>query len=223
MYKLLVQIVKFLLSWNVKVNVKGKENIPEKGPVIICINHVNLLDPLFIMFAINRDLWAMAASSYAKNPFVLLFLKMGRAILVNRGTDDQEALNKALKILQDSKFLGVSPEGTRSQSGILQRGKFGPAYLAGLSNASILPVGIVGSKDATKKIFRKKVIVEVVVGKYFKLQRIDNLVNKTRLVRSDTDIKQTMLVLRDWRDITNTQIMPRIAELLPEEMRGEFA
>jgi len=39
---------------------------------------------------------------------------------------------------------------------------------------------------------------------------------------TEEDKKNTMIFLRKWRDVTNSQIMPRIAQLIPKGMRGDF-
>ena len=175
----LMRVVKFLLSFRLKVNVIGKENIPEEGPVIVCFNHTDILDPLYIMFALMRDMWALVASSYSKNIIIRFFSMTGKAILVDRNTTDMNALNKSIEVLKTGKFLGVSPEGTRSKDGSLGEGKFGPSYLAAMTDSTILPLGIVGSYGASKRMLTqsllKKVEVTVNIGKSFKLKDIEDL------------------------------------------------
>ena len=93
----LMRVVKFLLSFRLKVNVIGKENIPEKGPVIVSFNHTDILDPLYIMFALMKDMWALKASSYRNNIIVKFFSMTGKAILVDRNTTDMNTLNKSIR------------------------------------------------------------------------------------------------------------------------------
>lgn len=222
----LMRVVKFLLSFRLKVNVIGKENIPEEGPVIVCFNHTDILDPLYIMFALMRDMWALVASSYSKNIIIRFFSMTGKAILVDRNTTDMNALNKSIEVLKTGKFLGVSPKGTRSKDGLLHKGKFGLGYLAGMTDSTILPLGLVGSFGASirmlKQSLMKKVEVTVNIGKPFKLKGIDDLKKDLPQGSTEEDKKNTMIFLRKCRDVTNSQIMPSIADLLPKEMRGDF-
>lgn len=223
MFILLMRTLKLLFSIRLKVKVIGKENIPEKGPVVICFNHTDLLDPAYIIFAIMKDMWALVGSTHRANFIVKFFTKTGRSILVDRDTVDITALDKAMEILRAGKFLGVSPEGTRSKDGILHKGKFGPAYLAGMTDSLILPLGLSGSFGASKAMLKRKVEVTVRIGEPFKLVDIDELKKDLPQGTSEEDKKKTMVILRQWRDVTNSQIMPKVAQLLPEDIRGEFS
>ena len=222
----LMRILKLLLSFRLKVNVIGRENIPENGPVVVCFNHTDILDPLYIMFALMKDMWALVASSYSENIFVRFLHKMGKVILVDRSTVDMDALNKSIVVLKAGKFLGVSPEGTRSKDGLLRKGKFGLGYLAGMTDSTILPLGIVESFKASKKMLKQnlkqKIEVTVNIGEPFKLVNIEDLKSGFPQETTEEDKKNTMIFLRKWRDVTNSQIMPRIAQLIPKGMRGDF-
>ena len=122
--------------------------------------------------------------------------------------------------------MGISPEGTRSKDGLLHKGKFGLGYLAGMTASTILPLGLVGSYRASKRMIKqslmKKVEVTVNIGKPFKLKDIDDLKKDLPQgnTREDREIKRIILVKGG--EATNTQIMPKIAKLLPQEMRGKF-
>jgi len=105
-----MRVVKFLLSFRLKVNVIGKENIPEEGPVIVCFNHTDILDPLYIMFALMKDMWALTASSYRNNIIVKFFSMTGKVILIDRNKVDLEALEKSTNILKAGKFWGYLPK-----------------------------------------------------------------------------------------------------------------
>jgi 1-acyl-sn-glycerol-3-phosphate acyltransferase len=212
MYKFLVQVLEFL-SRKLKlleIAVVGDKNLPLTGPAIVCFNHTDLLDSLIMILAIKRDLWGLAASNYKYNPFIFVFWLMGKAILIDRGEIDRKALNKALNVLRSGGFLGVSPEGTRSKDGTLKMGKAGVAFLAKAAkskNLLIVPVGVIGSYGAFKNLFRKTTRVTVVIGEPFMLN----------LAEGSKEKASSQLV-----GIVNKQIMPKIAELLTEDMRGEF-
>ena len=222
----LMRVVRLLFSFRLRVNVIGRENIPKNGPVIVCFNHTDILDPLYIIFALMKDMWALVASSYSKNIIIRFFSMTGKVVLVDRNTTDMNALNKSIEILKAGKFLGVSPEGTRSKDGLLRKGKFGLGYLAGMTDSTILPLGLVGSYGASKRMLKqnlwKKVEVTVNIGKPFKLEGIEELKNELTQETTEEDKKNIMIILRKWRDVTNSQIMPKIAELLPTGMRGDF-
>lgn len=72
------------------IHVIGVENIPKKGPVIICGNHANqFIDPMVIMSYCNRDIsFTMAASSY-KKPVVGQLARSVKVIPVKRPEDSK--------------------------------------------------------------------------------------------------------------------------------------
>ena len=76
LYKIVKVISYLLLHLLYKVTVKGTENIPDKGPVIICANHIGLLDPFLIGCHIYRKLSFMAKAELFKNKLsaMMLFL-----------------------------------------------------------------------------------------------------------------------------------------------------
>ena len=54
----------------------------------------------------------------------------------------QAALDAALELLRDGRFLGFFPEGTRSPDGRLYRGRSGIGYLVLRSGAPVIPVAM---------------------------------------------------------------------------------
>lgn len=61
----------FLFKIFIKIEVEGKKNLPEKGPLIIASNHKSILDPLILMVILPYYITFLAAS--------YLFKKIGRA------------------------------------------------------------------------------------------------------------------------------------------------
>jgi 1-acyl-sn-glycerol-3-phosphate acyltransferase len=43
-----------------RIRIIGQKNIPEKGPVLLCSNHISELDMLFIGYRIRRTIHWMA-------------------------------------------------------------------------------------------------------------------------------------------------------------------
>lgn len=121
----------------------GHGNIPPEGPVILCSNHVSLLDPPTVGIALHRKVHFMAKAELFRIPlFGGLIRKLG-AFPVNRGGVSRESIRLALQLLRDGNVMGVFPEGTRSSAG--SAGKKGAASLALKSGAAVIPVTITGS------------------------------------------------------------------------------
>lgn len=181
--------------------------IPERGPLIIAMNHVNFLDaPILISRLYPREVVSLAKKETWDNVFVGALASLFGAIPLDREISDLGALRRALAVLEGGGILLVAPEGTRGRSGVLRTGRQGIASLALRSGAPILPVGFIGLErfgPSIKKFRRAEVRVRI--GEAFRLLKPALEGAKTARLRA---IEEIML---------------RIAELLPEEMRGPYA
>jgi 1-acyl-sn-glycerol-3-phosphate acyltransferase len=194
-----------LFSWKVK----GRENIPSTGPLILITNHVNLVDPFFLIFSFPRWINFMAKEELFRSPFLRFWLRWAGALPIRRGGkvgDKQKILKSAKETLEKGLILGMFPEGGRSHDGKLKKGKSGSAVIASKTNVPLLPVGIVGT-DQIKSIswLWKRPHIVVNIGKPFKLPSNNN--NKMS--------KPQMQLL-------TTQLMREIAALLPPEYQGAY-
>ena len=73
------------------------------------------------------------------------------AFPVKRLAFDREAFHTSFEILNTGNALGLFPEGTRSNDGIMGEGKKGIGFIAAESRAPILPIALSG----TNKIIQK--------------------------------------------------------------------
>ena len=156
--------VKIVFAIFYRVEVVGKENVPESGPLILCANHNGELDMFFIGYKINRLVRYMAKEELFKNPFLAKFITWLGAFPVKRGKADVEAIKTSLRILENNEVLGIFPEGTRMKNKDAKsvRIKPGVALLAQKSGAPIIPVAVTGKYRPFSKI-------KVVFGKPFTL------------------------------------------------------
>ncbi|MFZ5989779.1 MAG: lysophospholipid acyltransferase family protein [Bacillota bacterium] len=147
-----------------RVQIKGREHIPEKGAAVLCANHIGELDMFFIGYRIKRLVRYMAKEELFKIPLLSPFIKWLGAFPIKRGKADVEAIKTALKLLQDGHIVGIFPEGTRmkKKTGKTVRVKPGAALLAQKSGAPILPVAVSGKYRPFSKI-------KIVFGKPFSL------------------------------------------------------
>ena len=145
-----------------RMEVFGRENIPEEGPVVIASNHLSLLDPPILGAAATRKIHFMAKSELFKPAlFGALIRKLG-AFPVKRGEMDREAIKTGLTILKENKVLAVFPEGTRSKDGELGRAG-GGAFMMGVKRkAKIVPACIYGTDISRHPGWPK---VRVIFGK----------------------------------------------------------
>jgi 1-acyl-sn-glycerol-3-phosphate acyltransferase len=187
----------------VHVRVQGRENLPTSGPYIIVSNHINWKDPPLISIALDRSVRYMAKIQAFSYPVLGYILRATGAFPVRRGEGDRRALVMALRVLEGGQILGFFPEGHRSESGALLRGKPGLGFLASrVPDIPLVPIAMIGTKQPLLRlIFGGHVVLRV--GRPF---RFAGLTQDER---------------RDGQAVTDA-VMRRIAPLLPDEMRGAY-
>lgn len=136
----------FLINIYLKIihhwKIKGKDNVPKEGKLIVVSNHVSYLDPPIVGCAINRKLHFMAKEELFEKKWFGFILKLIGSFPVKRGTPDKSAIRNSLKVLKEEKVLCMFPEGTRMKKGKLGEAKPGVILIALMSKSPILPVGI---------------------------------------------------------------------------------
>ncbi|WDV47809.1 lysophospholipid acyltransferase family protein [Clostridiaceae bacterium M8S5] len=140
-----------------RVEVKNADKIPNEGNLIICGNHISLLDPVIVATICPRQIKYMAKKELF-NIFLLrkAFRWLG-AFPVDRSKADISAVKNALKILKNKEVLGIFPEGTRVKSQDINNAKAGISMIAIKSKSPIVPVFI----DTKYRLFGK---IRVTVG-----------------------------------------------------------
>jgi len=129
--------------------IEGRDNVPEHGPAIIAPNHLSFCDSVFVPAALPRRVWAIGKGEYMDSwKTKHLFPAMGMIPVDRSGGDAaQAALDTAASVLDSGHLFMVYPEGTRSRSGHLHKGRTGAARLALRCDAPIIPVGHVGTLE----------------------------------------------------------------------------
>ena len=133
------------LSTLYKVEIIGKENIPEQGGVLLCCNHISNFDPPFLGAYIKRPTRYMAKQELFEKPVLKQLLPKLGAFPVKRGGADKQTLRKGISYLKDQEVLGLFPEGTRSKDGTLGKGLAGAGFFALKTDAVVIPCAIIGS------------------------------------------------------------------------------
>ncbi|WP_077621012.1 lysophospholipid acyltransferase family protein [Bacillus sinesaloumensis] len=127
-----------------RIEIIGKENIPNQGGVLICSNHIDNLDPPVVGVTSPRPIHFMAKEELFKVPLLGPLLPRINAFPVKRGMSDREALRTAIKVLKEGNVLGIFPEGTRSRDGKLGKGLSGVGFFALRTDCVVVPCAIIG-------------------------------------------------------------------------------
>ena len=153
---MIIQLTKAILRLIYKilfpVQVTGFDNIPSKGPVIICSNHISWWDPPLLGSIIHRKVYAMAKEELFKYFLFGKIIRYMGAFPVKREVADRRALKEALKVLSEGSVLILFPEGTRSKIGKVQKPLPGRGFIALKSKAPVVPVAIKGPYKLFKPV-----------------------------------------------------------------------
>lgn len=141
-----------------RLRVRGRENIPRTGPVLLCSNHMAKRDPVMLGVAQRRAVFYMAKEELFKNWFIGGLLRKLGAFPVARGSGGTDALENAYKLLDENAMVGIFIEGHRSKDGLLQRPKTGAALLAYRTKAPVVPVCITTGDGGLPKMFKRHII-----------------------------------------------------------------
>lgn len=134
------------------LEVRNADLVPVEGPLIVCANHVDWVDPVVVGCGTARVVSFMAKRELFHSPVAGWFLKQLQAFPVRRGEVDRAALRASVKVLECHGALGLFPEGTRSRTGRLQPPEPGAALIALRTGATIVPAGITGSRGGGRVI-----------------------------------------------------------------------
>ena len=194
-----------LLRLVFRPDVRGLENVPENGPVILACNHLSFSDSIFTPLMVRRRVTFVAKAEYftgkgIKGRLMRQFFLATGTIPVDRsgGKAAQAALDTLLRVLREGGIAGIYPEGTRSPDGRLYRGKTGVARLALESGAVVVPVALLNTDEIqpTGTLIPKIKRVRIRFGSPLDFSRYDSSRGDRFVERAITDeIMYELMVL----------------------------
>ncbi|HEX4722972.1 MAG TPA: lysophospholipid acyltransferase family protein [Pseudonocardiaceae bacterium] len=140
---------------------RGTSRIPRTGPVILVLNHVSHLDPMYDAVFVHkqRRVPRFLAKDSLFKPFLLRQVLYGSGqIPVYRGTSDaKDSLRAANEALAAGKLVVIYPEGTitKDPDGWPMYARTGVARLALDNDVPVLPVARWGTKAILDGYSRK--------------------------------------------------------------------
>lgn len=206
-YRVVTSAIHGVLRTLCQVDDEQLARIPEHGPLILVANHINFLEvPLLYTHLQPRPLAGFAKAETWDSMALGALADLWDAIPLRRGEVDLVALRQALGALEEGHILALSPEGTRSRDGQLQRGYPGVAFLALRSGAPLLPVAHYGGEYFWRNLRQlRRTEFNIVVGEVFELQANGESVTH--------EVRQQMA----------DEVMYQLAALLPPAYRGAYA
>jgi 1-acyl-sn-glycerol-3-phosphate acyltransferase len=191
-----------------KVELYGMDKIPDHSRYMIVFNHVSMVEiPLIVAFW-PRSVEVIGADVVWERRGVHIIAKLWSAVRVHRTEFDREVFNQVSRVFEADRTLMISPEGTRSHTPGLARGKPGVAYIIDNADIEIVPVGVVGNtmEFLSKGLRGERPPIQMYVGEPFRLPPLEGKGAERRALRQyNTDY-----------------IMAKVAALLPESYRGVY-
>jgi 1-acyl-sn-glycerol-3-phosphate acyltransferase len=205
--RVIIKAFRILTNLLCRIDDEQLARVPDKGPLVIVTNHINILEiPVIYTRLQPRPITGFVAEYRWENRWLRWLLQVCEAIPLHRGEADITALRRALDVLKENYILVIAPEGTRSGHGQLQKAHPGAVLLALHSGAPLLPIAFYGHEHWIANIRRlRRTDIHIAVGELMNLDA--------------RGIKITRQVRRQMID----EVMYQMAALLPLQSRGVYS
>ena len=163
LFQFLVTHVFYMIRFKLvyRLEVYGKENIPDDNNFIVAANHLSTLDPPLVCGVMNKPVAYMAKKELFENPFLCWWLNWLGAFAVDREKLGVSTIKTVKNLKNTGWVLGIFPQGTRQEAGEISHITKGFASLAKSTKCGILPVGITGTQEVKRFPFSGKIIVRI--------------------------------------------------------------
>ena len=129
-----------------RVEVKGIENIPTRGAVIVASNHVSFVDPLIIGGIIRRPVRFVMYYRIYQAPVLNFIFRMGKAIPIAARKEDPGILERAYEsmhaVIGAGDVLGIFPEGEITSTGEINTFKKGVEKVIAKQPVAVVPMAL---------------------------------------------------------------------------------
>jgi 1-acyl-sn-glycerol-3-phosphate acyltransferase len=134
----------------------GTEHIQRGRAAIYAINHSSNVEPPIVFLALAElapRLRVLYKAEMRKLPILVRAFDIAGFVPLERGNRDQSlpAIETAAAALKEGNSFLIFPEGTRSRTGELLPFKKGGFIMAIRAQAPIVPVAIIGAREAMRK------------------------------------------------------------------------
>jgi 1-acyl-sn-glycerol-3-phosphate acyltransferase len=198
--------------------VRGIENVPRTGAVILASNHLSFTDSVFLPLVLDRRVVFLAKSDYftgrgIRGWLTKMFFEASGQLPIDRsgGKASEASLNTGLRVLSEGYALGIYPEGTRSPDGVMYRGRTGVARMILESGVTVVPVAMIGTEKVMPIGSKLPKVIRpgVVFGAPLDFTRFQGLEGDRFVLRSITDeimYELGRLSGQEYRDVYATTV-----------------
>jgi long-chain acyl-CoA synthetase len=183
---------------------RGLENLPEKGPFLVCPNHQSYVDPMVMAGAfpwrLFRDTFAVGTSDIFGAGFMRRLARWLRVAVVDPDANLVPAMRAGAYGLSQGHILLLYPEGERTDDGTPRVFRKGAAILSIHTQAPIIPVAIEGFYEAwpRHKKFPKFANLQIVFGKPIQPPPVEKA-SEAAYEQLTAELKATVVAM--WKDL----------------------
>jgi 1-acyl-sn-glycerol-3-phosphate acyltransferase len=164
--RILRRLLQGLAELLTATQVRGLENLPRQGQVLLVTNHLGDADALVGLAYCPRQIDTLAKIELYDLPVLGALMDAYGMIWLHRGQPDRRALRAALDGLAEGRLVTIAPEGRESLTGALEEATDGAAYIALRSGAPLLPVTFTGTENRLifgnlKRLHRPRISITV--------------------------------------------------------------
>jgi long-chain acyl-CoA synthetase len=183
---------------------RGLENLPEKGPFLVCPNHQSYVDPMVMAGAfpwrLFRDTFAVGTSDIFGKGFMRRLAGWLRVAVVDPDANLVPAMRAGAYGLSQGHILLLYPEGERTDDGTPRVFRKGAAILSIHTQAPIVPVAIEGFYEAwpRHKKFPRFANLQIVFGKPIQPPPVEKA-SEAAYEQLTAELKATVVAM--WKDL----------------------
>jgi long-chain acyl-CoA synthetase len=214
---LLGQLIYLLALDRFHLKTRGLENLPEKGPYLLCSNHQSYMDPVLLAGALPwrlfRDTFALGTSDIFGKGFMRRLARWLRTAVLDPDANLVPAMRAGAFGLSQGHILVLYPEGERTNDGTPRVFRKGAAILSIHTQAPIVPVAIEGFYAAWPRHqkFPKFNDLQMVIGKPIQPPPLQEA-SEAAYERLTSELKSRVVTM--WQEL-------REKELRGQELRGK--
>jgi long-chain acyl-CoA synthetase len=186
------------------LKISGLENLPSKGPYLLCSNHQSYVDPLVMVGALPwrlfRETFALGTSEIFGTGFMRRLARWIRVVVLDPDANLVPAMRAGFFGLTHGRVLILYPEGERTNDGNPRIFRKGAAILSIHGQAPIVPVAIEGFYQAWPRHekFPKLANLQMVFGKPIQPPPVSEASEEV-YEQLTSEVKSTVIAM--WEDL----------------------